>query len=290
MIFLENDSLKVWIKPKGAELRSLVNKKTGIEHIWDADPVFWGKSSPVLFPIVGGLKDSSYVYEGKSYTLPRHGFARDNMFEQVSRDKNHATFKFSSSDETLKVYPFHFDFYITYQLEGASLSVLYKVVNIGKEKMLFSLGAHPAFAVPFEKGEAAYDDYSLAFDEDENLKRWPLSAEGLIKTQPSDLSLEEGKLNLTKELFEEDALVFKSLKSESILLKSDKSENYLKFTFKDFPFFGIWAAKNANFVCLEPWCGIADSVDHNQDLSQKEGINELAAGQSFERSWAVEVG
>ncbi|AWV98081.1 aldose 1-epimerase family protein [Arcticibacterium luteifluviistationis] len=289
MISLENESLKVWVKPKGAELKSLVNKKTGIEHIWDSDPDFWAKSSPVLFPIVGGLKDDTYIFEGKSYTLPRHGFARDNMFELVSRDKEQATFKFESSEATLKVYPFHFDFFITYVLDGASLAVNYKVVNTGDIKMLFSLGAHPAFAVPFDQ-EEGYNNFSLEFDTQEDLKRWPLSPEGLIEKEPIDLKLEDNKLDLTKELFEEDALVFKNLKSEGITLKSKMSQNYLKFTFSNFPFFGIWAAKNSNFVCLEPWCGIADSVDHNQELTEKEGMNTLAAGQSFERGWAVEVG
>lgn len=289
MISLENDSLKVWIKPKGAELRSLVNKKTGIEHIWDADPSYWAKSSPVLFPIVGGLKEGSYTYNGRSYNLSRHGFARDNMFEAVSKDKEQVTFKFSSSEETLKVYPFHFDFFITYVLDEALLAVNYKVVNTGETNMFFSLGAHPAFAVPFNQ-EGAYDSFSLEFDASEDLKRWPLSPEGLIEIESTDLKLDNNKLNLTKKLFESDALVFKNLKSEVITLKSKQSENYLKFTFKDFPFFGIWAAKNANFVCLEPWCGIADSVEHNQELTEKEGINALAAGQSFERSWAVEVG
>jgi galactose mutarotase-like enzyme len=288
MISLENDHLKVWIKPKGAELKSLVNKSNGIEHMWDSDPKHWAKSSPVLFPIVGGLKENTFKVKNDSYSLPRHGFAREMIFNLESKTADEAVFFLSSNEETLKVYPYSFIFKITYKLVANELSVTYQVENTGKTGMLFSVGAHPAFAVPFDN-EEGYDNFYLEFEKDIKLNRWPLNAEGLIGLKPTEILLEDNVLPLTKKLFEDDALVFKDLKSESILLKSKMSSNYLKFNFKGFPYFGIWAAKNANFVCLEPWCGIADSENHNQELTKKEGMNKLAPSELFERTWSVEV-
>lgn len=288
MLFLENAHLKVWIKPKGAELRSLVNKNTGIEHIWDADPNYWSKSSPVLFPIVGGLKDDTYMFEGKSYSLPRHGFARDRMFDLRSQTKEKAVFRLVSDEETWVCYPFEFEFLISYELIENELKVSYQIDNKGNSKMYFSVGAHPAFSVPFADGEG-YDNYFLEFESDEVLKQWPLTSEGLIDNIVTDIQLNNSIFPLTKKLFENDALVFKDLKSETILLKSKMSDNYLKFNFQGFPYFGIWAAKNANFVCLEPWCGIADGIDSNQELTEKEGINILESNAVFERTWSVEL-
>ncbi len=287
MVCLENETLKVWIKPKGAELKSLVNKKTNLEHIWDANPAFWGKSSPVLFPIVGGLISNQYVFEGKTYELPRHGFARERLFVTENKNQTSVTFLLTSDDDTRKVYPFEFEFRIKYLLEGNTLQVSYEVLNSGLKSMYFSVGGHPAFTVPFD-GES-YDRYFLEFPEDEVLMISTLSHESLIEPNPIGIHLENHSLKLTKKLFYNDALVLKSLKSTSINLKSEVSSSVLKFTFDGFPFFGIWAAKDANFVCLEPWCGVADAVDHNQDLTRKEGINTLKSGETFRRTWSVEL-
>ena len=287
MVCIENENLKVWIKPKGAELKSLVNKKSGPEHIWDANPGYWGKSSPVLFPIVGGLKNNQYFFQGKGYDLPRHGFARDMVFQTESKTPYSVTFLLESNEDTLKVYPFHFEFRLKYVLEYNLLKVTYEVKNTSDSQMYFSVGGHPAFAVPFD-GEG-YERYYLEFPEDEMLMISTLSSDGLIEPNPIGMPLENKRLNLTKKLFYNDALVLKTLKSSTLFLKSEVSESSLKFDFEGFPYFGIWAAKDANFVCLEPWCGIADSVDHNQELTEKEGINQLASGALFERTWSVEV-
>jgi galactose mutarotase-like enzyme len=288
MIYLENGGLKVGIIAKGAELKSLVNKSNGVEHIWQADPDFWAKSSPVLFPIVGGLNDGLYHYKGSVYKLPRHGFARDNVFEIVNKSSQEVVLSFKSNEETLKGYPFDFELRLIYTLLENELEVAYEVINRGEELMYFSIGAHPAFSVPFAKNES-YNDYSLSFEKDETLNQWPLNSEGLIETKPFEVNLKNKEIPLSKKLFYKDALVYKDLKSESIILESSKSDHYLKFRFNDFPFFGIWAAKDANFVCLEPWCGIADSVSHNQELTAKEGINQLPRGQTFKRKWSVSV-
>ena len=285
---LKNKNLTIKINPKGAELTSLFNNQNQTEYLWNADPMFWGKSSPVLFPIVGSLKENMYHFEGQQYTLPRHGFARDKEFIVEKRQENSTTFLLTHDENTLKVYPFKFEFRLIYSLENNAMNVTYSVKNTGENKMYFSVGGHPAFAVPLTEN-TSYDDYYLQFNKTETFKRWGLTSGGLIETQPIDFLIDTDKLDLTKELFYDDAIVFKNLESTSVILKSDKTNRQLKFDFEGFPYLGIWAAKDADFVCIEPWCGIADSANHNQELTQKEGIIKLSLGEIFERTWRVEI-
>lgn len=288
MITITNALISATVNPKGAELVSLIHKATQIEYMWSADPAFWGKSSPVLFPIVGSLKDDTFIYEGKSYHLPRHGFARERIFEVESQNSDSLTLLLKSDAASLNVFPFSFELRLHYSLVENRLNVKYEVTNTGDDKMLFSVGGHPAFKVPLIDG-TSYEDYYLEFNTSEDLMRWPLSKEGLIESPPGKFPSDNNRIHLTKELFYHDALVFKNLKSDSVVLKSDKTAHQLRFYFKDFPFLGIWAAKNADFVCIEPWCGIADSVNHNQQLIEKEGINVLNENEIFERTWRVEI-
>ncbi|RNL52789.1 aldose 1-epimerase family protein [Pedobacter jejuensis] len=286
MITLENDFLKVNIAAKGAELQGLYSKETEIEYLWSGDAKYWAKHSPVLFPIVGSLKNDSYSYKDKSYQLPRHGFARDNDFTAAQISKTEVVFTLSDTAETLKVFPFPFELNLNYQIIDRKLSLTYSVINKGSKKMLFSLGAHPAFAVP-NTPETVYEDYYLAFNDDERLTYWKLQ-DGLVADETETIELSGHKLNLKHELFYNDALVFKTMQSNCISLLNTKNDFGLHFHFDDFPFFGIWAAKDAPFVCLEPWCGVADSVNHNQKFNNKEGVVKLDAGKTWQRCWEVE--
>lgn len=286
MPVISNEFLEVNIIEKGAELTSIINKNTGLEYMWNADPAFWAKTSPVLFPIVGMLKNDTYYYEGKSYHLARHGFARETKFTIAAREADSITFTLSNTASTIEVYPFHFSFDITYKVINDTLSVTYKITNKGNIKLFFSVGGHPAFKIPLTGG-TAYTDYYLQFDKKENASRWPISKEGLIGTEPEPLLENTDRIPLSKELFLQDALVFKNLKSSKVSLKSSATSHGLLFDYTGFPFLGIWAAKNADFVCIEPWCGIADSVSTDQQFINKEGINKLDAGDVFERSWSV---
>lgn len=286
MEYLENDHIKIAVNPKGAELTSLYDTTTGTEYMWNGDPAFWGKHSPVLFPIVGTLKDDTFLYQGKSYHLSRHGFARDRVFS-VSKEKEHLIFSLSSDESSLQKFPFHFRLDIIYSLAQKKLSVTYRISGTGNEPMYFSIGAHPAFKVPVEEG-TNYDDYYLEFSATENAGRWPISKDGLIEKEPMPL-LNGKKLPLSKALFQKDALVFKALESTSVHLRSNKTNKGFRFDFAGFPFLGIWAAKDADFVCIEPWCGIADSVDSNQDFTKKEGIEHINADEIFERTWSIEI-
>lgn len=285
-IVLENDHLKVMVNKKGAELASAKNKSTGLEYMWSADPAYWAKTSPLLFPIVGTLRNDSFLYQGKFYTLSRHGFARDMIFDVVEQDKSSATFQLLSNDTTLEKYPFNFILEINYEIENSFLVVSYNVKNSGPDTMYFSIGGHPAFKVPLTD-KTNFEDHYLRFSEEENEPRWPIDSHGLILDTPMPLLEHSSTLKLTHDLFNQDALVFKNLKSHQVSIRSDKHEHGLDFNFEGFPYLGVWSYKDANFVCIEPWCGISDSSSHNQNLLEKEGIQELAPAESWSRSWRV---
>ncbi len=288
MHVLTNNIISIKVASRGAELQSLYNKNTGIEYMWNAGPE-WPKVSPVLFPIVGGLKKNQYQYNDRTYMLNRHGFAREMEFDLIAQETNSLTFLLKSNDKTLEHYPFQFSFYIKYTLHGSQLQVGFIVVNKEAGQMLFSVGAHPAFAVPLVSG-TLFEDYFLEFDAIENTERWPLTAEGLIETASVSFLSGTSKLPLKKELFYNDAIVFKDLQSKHISLKSDRTEHGLIMGFDGFPYMGIWAAKNADFVCIEPWCGIADGVHASGMLSEKEGIQAIReGGSSFERSYTIKT-
>jgi len=286
MIFLENEYIQASFANKGAELQSLKGKKGNVDYLWNGDPDYWGKFSPVLFPIVGALKDNTYYYEDQAYELTRHGFARDKDFEANQLSPTEVVFTLTHSEETLKIYPFQFSLQLRYRLSASTFSCTYEVFNPAGSQLLFSIGAHPAFATSVQK-DIRYTDYFLQFNKDSALTYHKISHD-LIDNETATIELEDQKLSLKHELFYDDALVLKSLKSDCISIRNDKTPHGIHFRFQGFPFFGIWAAKNADFVCMEPWCGIADGVDHSQNLKDKEGIVSLAANESWNRTWEVE--
>lgn len=288
MYTIENHELMIGIEPKGAELQRIYGKLKNLDYLWDGDPAFWGKHSPLLFPIVGTLKDNTYIYQGKSYSLPRHGFARDREFAVEYRQADRIGFLLRSDEQTRAVYPFEFELRVQYRLSPLRLWTTYQVKNPADAPMYFSIGGHPAFRVPLAAG-TSYSDYYLEFDGTEEAPRWPISKDGLIMKTPEPLLQDTAVLPLRKELFAKDALVFKSLRSSGVTLRSGKSEEGLRMNFPGFPYLGIWAAPHADFVCIEPWCGIADAVDSDQELTEKEGINRLEGGGVFERTWDLRL-
>ncbi len=288
MFTIENTHVRVVINSKGAELQSIFNKITQLEYMWSGDPAFWGKHSPVLFPIVGTLKDDTYYFNDKAYKMGRHGFAREMNFSVTVQTADSITFTLESDDSTIAKFPFAFRFDIKYELILNSIKTTYSVSNKGDALMYFSVGGHPAFKVPITNG-VEYNDYYLQFNHPEHAGRWPISKEGLIENRQEDVFSHNNKLLLTKELFQKDALVFKGLLSNSVALKCNKNAHGLLFDFTGFPYLGIWAAKDADFVCIEPWCGIADSVKTDQQIVNKEGIHSLQPNKKFERTWSVSV-
>lgn len=285
---ISNDILSVSVSNLGAELQSIQHKETSLEYMWSGNPDYWGKKSPVLFPIVGGLKNNTYHYKESAYKLNRHGFARERVFKLTHQSAYTLQFNLQDDPTTLLVYPFPFSFTITYRLEGNKIHVIYEVINTGDEAMYFSVGAHPAFAVPLVSG-TNFEDYYLQFNQKENTGIWPLTKDGLIHEAANPFFNDNNQIALHKPLFHGDALVFKSLKSTAIAILSEKHSHGLSLEYHGFPYMGIWSSKDADFVCIEPWCGIADHVNASGNIETKEGINKLNPTEHFQRSWSVSL-
>ncbi|MFH6967421.1 aldose 1-epimerase family protein [Flavobacterium sp. FlaQc-28] len=278
---ISNSILKASINHAGAELFSLKNYQEK-EFIWEGNPSFWGKHSPILFPIVGTLKNNTYTIDQKEYQLSRHGFARDMEFELIEKTENSAVFSLESNDETLKKYPFEFELQLVYSLEKTSLNIEYIVINKSDRKMPFSIGAHPAIALPEN-----FENYSFKFEKEEVLK-FNLLENDLISNKTEVLKTSNNLVRLNYKLFENDALVFKTLESKSLtILENEKP--YIEVDFEDFPSLGIWTKDQAPFVCIEPWFGYSDTADNSGDLYQKEGIVLLDADQIFHSKFSIKI-
>jgi galactose mutarotase-like enzyme len=285
MITLQNQNLSAAINPLGAELKSLKNLQTGFEYIWQANPEFWNRSAPILFPIVGEVKNGVFTVDGSQYPMGRHGFARDSVFTVSHQTETEAVFTLESSAETLKIYPFEFSFSVGFKLEGNKLITTFTVNNTGAKTLNFSVGAHPAFNLPGQKIE----DYYIEFEQPETLSRHLLK-NNLFSGETELVVSNNRTLALNTALFDKDAIVFKNTASTKMSLKSLKGNYVLTMDFEGFPYFGIWTKPNCHeFLCLEPWCGLADNANFDGDFSEKEGIADLAVGEVFERSFTIEV-
>ena len=287
---LKNDKLEICVKKIGAELCKIASIKNKTDFMWDADPDVWENYAPNLFPIIGALKENTYIFENKAYKLPKHGFIRYNE-DMTLHEKtgNSLTFKLVSNENTLNVYPFQFEFYITYTLTDNNIAVKHTIKNKDSKTLYFSVGGHPAFKCPVYNGET-YDDYFLEFEAQENAKRHLINMEnGLISSKTESVFNNSNTLNLQHRLFNADALVFKDMTSRRVSLKSRKKGTILDVSYDGFPYLGIWAKPNGNYVCIEPWMGIADSETTNQNLKDKEGILSLAANNTFEATYNIEI-
>ncbi|WGK94002.1 MULTISPECIES: aldose 1-epimerase family protein [Flavobacterium] len=281
IITLSNSIIIAQIKTLGAELCSLKDN-TKRDYIWEGNPAFWGKHSPVLFPIVGTLKNNVFYHNDTEYTLSRHGFARDMEFQLVEKTDNSATFSLQSNSETLKNYPFKFELQIQYILIGTTLELTYRVINKDNTDIPFSIGAHPAFALP-----SNFEEYSLVFEEVEPLE-YTLLENDLVSKQTEKIKTNSNTVPLTYELFERDALIFKTLKSNSLTIV-EKENPILKVRFEDFPNLGIWTKVGAPFICIEPWFGYSDTTENTGNLFEKEGIIVLKTDTTFQAKFSIEI-
>jgi len=278
---ISNSKLKASVKYAGAELFSLTDNQNK-EYIWEGNPDFWGKHSPILFPIVGTLKNNTYTINEKEYQLSRHGFARDMEFQLINKTENSAVFSLQSNAETLKNYPFDFELQLIYTLRETTLDIEYKVINKSEYQIPFSIGAHPAIALPKN-----FESYAFKFDKDEVLK-YSLLENDLISNKTEILETYENLIPLHYKLFENDALVFKTLESNSLTIL-ENSKPYIKVDFEDFPSLGIWTKDQAPFVCIEPWFGYSDTAENSGDLFEKEGILILNANQTFNSKFSIKI-
>ena len=280
IVTISNSQLSATINTLGAELISLV--KNNKNYIWQVDETYWNKTSPVLFPIVGRLKNDSFTYNGNSYQLPRHGFARNMEFSFDKKSEHQVIFELNETEETKANYPFDFKLLMAYTLMDNELVIEYFVRNQSDEVLPFSIGAHPAFSI-----EGNFENHSLQFNNSDIFETNHLENES-FNDKRTLVKTENNTLQLNYSLFDKDALVFKHLKSNEVILKY-QDKNILKVNFDNFPYLGIWTKQNAPFLCIEPWCGLADNGNHNGNLEDKEGINHLPAGEDFLRAIRIEV-
>ena len=289
-IRLENEQIEVTVNIHGAELRSLKSKADGQEYLWNADTKYWGRTSPVLFPFVGGVKNKVYRHEGKEYPMNQHGFARDHDFKCIYAGKEEVKFLLTSTDEMKEVYPFDFELYISYRLKKNVIEVEWGIKNPSEETIYFTIGGHPA--IHFAKENETKADYRLYFPEKDHLNYIlvDIAEGGADPKKVYEMKLEDGYYPLTEELFERDALIFDENQIEEVWISHKDGTPYVGMKCEGFSNFGIWSVKDAPFVCLEPWMGRCDDVGFEGDISEKPGINSVESGGTFEKSYQIIVG
>ncbi len=283
MVTISNEFLTATFNEIGGELKSLKDTN-GREYIWISDPAFWPNSAPVLFPICSNLKNNQYIYEGKTYQMNKHGFTRKAPFEVENVSKGTATFLLSSDNFKTDNYPFEYELRIVYTLIGKKMQVEYKVNNLTDGDMYFSIGSHEAYYCP-----ELINDYEIHFSQPETLKNC-IFKEGLISDDVEVITENSDVFKLDYSYFENDGcLVFRDVKSREVVLKNKSGDRKIDIKFDGCDYLLFWTVPNAPYICIEPWCGITDRLDTNQNLTEKEGIEHLKKGESFYRVHSFEI-
>ncbi len=277
---IENEFLKVSAETSGAQLSSIMLKDGRKEFLWQGDVSVWYGRAPVLFPVIGQLLDSKYRYDGKEYEMPKHGFARHSEFKLKEISEKSMTFSLCSSNETKKCYPFDFELLIKYTVCKNAVRCTSTVINNTDGEMFFSLGAHPGFNCNIGS--------TIEFDKAEQLRTLRIDSDSILMDETFPVEWQDEKtIKITEHTFDEDALIFASLNSESLTLTGN--DRKIKFTYGKVPYFGIWAKPNAPYVCLEPWFGVNDSYDKKASIAEKQGIVRLEKGENFAFDWTAEL-
>ncbi|WP_057896347.1 aldose 1-epimerase family protein [Liquorilactobacillus oeni] len=289
-VTLENEQLKAVFTENGAEMVSLFGKEKRIEYLWQADPKFWGRHAPVLFPIVGRLKDDHYRFGEQSYELHQHGFARDQQFSLTKKTAELVTFTLSSSEVSKSKYPFDFILRVTYQLYSDKVSVSYNVENPSSKELYFSIGGHPAFNVPLTKEGDSFENYHVEILPYKKRKQIGLVGNytDLAHAQIKDIA----QIALSRKTFSKDAVILELQEEQTTLLLTNKKEDCgVRLQMEDAQYCGIWSPypADAPFVCLEPWWGLADDLTASGKLSEKQAIHALPAYAKFTGNYAITV-
>ncbi|WP_429971838.1 aldose 1-epimerase family protein [Fructilactobacillus sp. Tb1] len=286
-VMLKNEYFTVEISKLGAEIQSIKSADNDIEYIWQGQDHYWKRHAPILFPIVGKLKDDNYIYDGKNYHMTQHGFIRDNYFEVTEKSTDEVTFRFISNDDTKQIYPFNFTFLITYKLDGNSLDASIEVINNDADTMYFSIGAHPGFNVPLLKDKEAFDDYYVVAAPKRKFDLMQIDSDGL--SQQSNEAPLDSPIQLNHDLFTHDAKIFDigGNQRSMVMLQSDKSKHGVSMTAYNCQYIGVWSDKDADFICLEPWWGIADTKNTDGVLKDKKGIIKLPGYKKFNANFSI---
>ena len=283
-----NEKITIQVDSMGAELKSLKKTTIGAEYMWEGNPAFWKRTSPVLFPIVGSLQGGEYIHNGKRYPMGQHGFARDMEFCLKSQTNREIWFSLQSDENTLQKYPYEFLLELGYELQENTVIVKWKVTNPSEQDMFFSIGGHPAFRCPIAE-DAKQADYRLWFDAKGEVISGVIQ-DGLMSGQTAVYPLENGYLWISEHLFDGDALVIENHQAHKVALVKPDGEHYLTVSF-DAPLFGVWSppGKKAPFVCIEPWFGRCDAKDFTGTWEERKWGQHLAAKASFEASYQITI-
>lgn len=285
---IKNNMIEVVISDHGAEVQSVKGAHTGEEYMWQADPEIWGRHAPVLFPIVGRLKNDEYKYQGKTYHMGQNGFARDCDFEVENHTQESITFLLKDNEKTREMYPFKFEFRVNYNLMNNLLEENFSVVNKSDETMIFGVGGHPGFNLPVNNGEEKEDYY---FDMHPSIARVKIPLKGAyLDWNNRSLASTDSFIGLSDELFKDDALIYELHGHDNkVSLRTDKSKFHINVWTRNAPYVGIWSQypKTANYVCIEPWWGIADREDADGELEHKYGMNHLEPGKEYQAGFSI---
>lgn len=285
---IKNNMIEVVISDHGAEVQSVKGAHTGEEYMWQADPEIWGRHAPVLFPIVGRLKNDEYKYQGKTYHMGQHGFARDCDFEVENHTQESITFLLKDNEKTREMYPFKFEFRVNYNLMNNLLEENFNVVNKSDETMIFGVGGHPGFNLPVNNGEEKEDYY---FDMHPSIARVKIPLKGAyLDWNNRSLASTDSFIGLSDELFKDDALIYELHGHDNkVSLRTDKSKFHINVWTRNAPYVGIWSQypNTANYVCIEPWWGIADREDADGELEHKYGMNHLEPGKEYQAGFSI---
>jgi len=268
--------LEIKTKTIGAELTSI--KLDGQEKLHQGE-THWKRHAPILFPIVGQIKDGKTIINNKTYEMGQHGFARDMEFKEIEKN----TFLLTESSETLDKFPFKFELYVSYLVQNNELTTIYKVINKDNKKMSFGLGGHPAFICDYQTG-----DYQIKFNQNEDAIEFMQLENGLISNETAPNILKENAIDLLPDTFEKDAIIMKKIKSNKVTLYNKKqNKKLLEFDFTGFPYLAFWSKKGAPFVCIEPWHNTTDKIDSNGQFEDKENILKLEPKETFECKYKI---
>lgn len=286
---IRNNQLTLTLSTLGAELQSIMDAD-GKEYLWQADPAFWNRHSPLLFPIVCGLWEDTYRLQGKEYRLGRHGFARDTEFKVIAKGDSQVIFALHDSPETMNDYPFHFNLSVSYKLRDNKVHVVWHVENTDDKPIFFQIGGHPAFNVPgLLPGEPLKG--RLKFDNAEPIRLFGNIGGCIDKGRREQVETEDGVWTFTQESFKDDAVIFDHSQIKHVELLNPNGKAEVTLDFKT-PAVGIWSpyGKEAPFVCIEPWYGIHDWAEYDGDFRDKHLMNKLLPGASFMSEYVITIG
>ena len=286
---IQNDKLSVSVSSLGAELTSIKGLDSGIEYLWQGDKKYWCGRAPNMFPICGRLYEGKYTYLGKEYTMPNHGIARSSEFSLKSACKEQITLSLVSNDATKENYPFDFTYDITFKVCGSTLDITYSVKNNDEKELIFAIGAHPAFNVPFNGWH--FEDYYVEFGSTCDAVRVDFSPTCYC-TKNDKLYSEHGtkRIDLNHSLFDDDAIFLYNV-DKQITLGSYKHSGSITLKYKGMKYLGLWhmPKTDAPYICIEPWTSIPATDGQVDDLLTKDEMIHLPSGYSYKNEYSITI-